>query len=434
MQAPLLLSGARLVDPELGLDRITTLGIADGRIVAPDALPRDTACIDLSGLVIVPGLIDLHVHLRDPGQTRKEDLSTGTAAAAAGGFTTVVAMPNTSPPIDRPERVRELLERAEHEAVVRVLPTAALTRDRGGMEPTSDASALARAGAAALTDDGSTPPSAAVLRDCMRRAAAAGLAVLDHCEDASLAALGPVHDGHAARVLRVTGNPHSTELVAVARDLALAAETECRVHIQHVSCAGTLDLIREARHRGVRVTAEVTPHHLLLTERAVIEHGANARMNPPLRTEADRLALLAGVMDGTIEVIATDHAPHATSDKEGSLTTAAPGIIGLETAVVICLTLLVADGGMPLSHLVSRFTTGPARVLGLPPPSLAPGAPADLTVLDLGMKGRVDVTTMRSKSRNCPYHGFAFRGGPAATMVAGAWVWKNADLARRCDG
>jgi len=416
----LLLRNGRLVDPARNLDAVADIAIHDGKIVAPATLADDAPVLDLHGLLVCPGFIDLHVHLRDPGQTHKEDITTATRAAAAGGFTSVVAMPNTTPPIDTPARVTEFLERANELAAVRVLTSAALTIDRAGAELT-DAAELAAAGAVALTDDGSCIQDEALMRQALENAAAAGLPVIDHCEDATLAGFGVMHDGEISVRLGVPGKTCASEDVIVARNARLAAEIGWPVHIQHISTAAAVAMVRDARNSGTPFSAEATPHHIALTDTACGVYGANAKMNPPLRAEADRQAILEGLRDGCISVIATDHAPHSDAEKSAGMLSAPFGIIGLETAVPVCLTELYHSGILSLPTLVAAFTTGPADVLRQPAPSLAPGAVADLTIIDLDAQQTLHAQGM-SRSRNCPYEGWQCQGRVEGTMVAGRWV------------
>ena len=418
-----LLKNARVIDPENGIDEVRDIGVGEGLIVPPESL-RSAHTVDLSGYVVAPGFIDLHVHLRDLGQTHKEDIASGTRAAAAGGFTAVVAMPNTTPAMDTPELLHALQERCREHALVRVLLTAALTLGRKGQELT-DAAALKAAGAVALTDDGACIQNAALMREAMGRAQQAGLPVIDHCEESSLADGGAVNLGPVARKLGVRGIPALAEELMVARDLLLAGELNVPVHIQHVSSARSVALLRWGRALGLPVTAEVTPHHLCLTEDACIEHGANAKMNPPLRTESDRAALRAALRDGIIDCIATDHAPHTAAEKELPLEAAPFGVIGLEAAVPVCLTELVHKGVLTLRQCVERFSSGPRRVLGLPGGTLSPGSPADITVLDLNHVFQLDTAEFLSRARNCPFQGWQCRGRAAGTMVGGQWVFSH---------
>jgi dihydroorotase len=421
MSERLILRGGRVIDPANGIDEVRDVAVADGIIVPAEQL-TDARVIDLAGLVVAPGFIDMHVHLRDPGQTHKEDIASGTRAAAAGGFSTVVAMPNTAPPIDSAERLAEVQDRIRQHAVVRVLQAAALSSAQQGQVPT-DYAALKRQGTVMLTDDGHFADDSLLMLQAMRAAAAEGLVIADHCEDERLCAGGVLHYGAVARQMGLPGKVRSSEDVAVARDILLAMETGAHVHIQHVSSAGTVELLRFARNRGARVSAEVTPHHLSLTDSACIEYGTNAKMNPPLREESDRLALVAAVKDGTIEAIATDHAPHTDEEKAVPFANAPSGIVGLEAAVPVCLTQLYHRDGMPLSDLVARFTSGPRRILGIDAGTLSVGAAADITVLDINRKHTLQMAAFKSKSRNCPYDNWPCQGKAAAVMVAGRWVF-----------
>ncbi|OGV70199.1 MAG: hypothetical protein A3K19_16470 [Lentisphaerae bacterium RIFOXYB12_FULL_65_16] len=418
-----ILRGALVIDPSNGVHEVRDIAVCHGRIV-PVSAAHGAAVVELPGLVLTPGLIDLHTHLREPGQSDKETIASGTRAAAAGGYTTVVAMPNTQPPIDTCERLAEVLERVRRNAVVRVLQTAALSRDRKGRELT-DARALAGAGAGALTDDGSCIQDESLMRRALEQARAAGLPVIDHCEDETLAASGVMHPGVVARELGLAGKSAASEEVVVARNGRLALETGWPVHMQHLSSAGSVNEVRQALSRGAPVSAEVTPHNLALTEEACRTCGTNAKMNPPLRTEADRQALIAGLQDGTIGVIATDHAPHTQAEKARDFATAPFGVIGLESAVPVCLTLLYHSGILGLSQLVSKLTLGPKQVLGLSQGSLECGAPADITILDMNREFVLDASQFRSLARNCPFHGWNCRGKAVATMVAGEWVFSE---------
>ena len=418
-----ILNGVRIVDPSNGVDECGRLAVLGGRFVPPDSVPG-APVLDLAGLVAAPGFIDLHVHLREPGQTEKEDIATGTRAAAAGGFTTVVAMPNTVPPVDSPEMLAEIADIIRRKAVVRVLQTACLTVGRRGSRAV-DAVAARDAGAVAFTDDGNTVLDPGVMFEAMRRSATAGLPVLDHCEDPALMDSGVLHEGAAARKLGLPGKPAISEVLPVVRDIALARAAGCPVHIQHVSCADTVQWVRMARKMGVPISAEATPHHLLLTDAACLDYGANAKMNPPLRTEADRGAIVDGVREGVIEVIATDHAPHTAAEKARPFAEAPSGIVGLETAAPLCLTHLYHAGVLELGQLIACFTRGPRRILGLPFGTLGLGAPADLTLLDLDADHVIDAAQFRSKSRNSPFVGWKCRGKAVATMVGGRWVWSE---------
>ena len=415
MDQNVLLVGGRVVDPSRGVDRVQDIGICNGRIVSPESL-RDAQRVDMSGKVLAPGFIDVHVHLREPGQTYKEDIATGTAAAAAGGFTTVVAMPNTVPPLDTAARVEEFMELVAQKAHVRVLPAGTITQGRQG-EHASNIRELVRAGCPVVSDDGSTPQNNRLMRTIMLMAAEMGVPVVDHCEDFSLSKPGVLHDGSAAKKLGLPGQSRSAEEVIVARDLVLAKETGCHIHLQHLSSAGSVEMIRQAKKEGVNVTAEATPHHLLLTDEACLRFGTNAKMAPPLREESDRLALIEALKDGTIDMIATDHAPHTTKEKDAGWDKAPFGIIGLEAAVPLCLTHLYQTGILGLSELIALFTSGPARLLssfcakiGQTLGTLEEGSTCGVTILDLNVKYALDVQSFKSKSRNCPYNGMVCHG------------------------
>jgi len=422
----MILRNARVVDPANEIDAVMDVGILDGVFVPPESL-SEAEEHDLTGLVVAPGFVDMHVHLRDPGQTAKEDFASGTAAAAVGGFTTVVAMPNTAPTMDNAALLAETVARAEKEGSVRILQTASMTEGLRGRKLT-DFPALKASGAVALTDDGTTIQNAVIMREALQAAAEARMVVLDHCEHAELSGGGVVAEGDVSRKLSLKGKPSSSEDVMVARNAILANETGCPVHLQHVSTAGGIEIARMSRWAGWPVTCEVTPHHFCLTDEAVLEHGANAKMNPPLRSEFDRKAILKGLCDGTVSVIATDHAPHTEEEKARELKKAPNGIVGLETAVGLALRELYHSGLLELPDLISKFTVGPCVVLGLPYGTLTDGRPADVTILDLERAWTVDVTRFESKSTNCPYNGWKCRGKAVGTIVGGEWVHREAPI------
>ena len=422
----LLIQGGRVIDPETGRDETADVFIADGRVqVRPTSLPPQTRTIDACNRLVVPGFIDLHVHLREPGNESAETVLTGCRAAARGGFTTVVAMPNTNPPLDSPEEVRHLARRAMEAGAARVLAAPCITRGRAGTE-VADLEALAEAGAAAFTDDGSTVADAAVMAAALRRAARLNRLVMDHALDPVLAGKGVMYEGEWSRRFGLPGVPAAAEHTIVARNIRLAEQTGCAVHIQHVSVAGSVRLIREARRRGVRVSAEVTPHHLALTDADVRpDDPRRFKMSPPLGSLADCHALREAVADGTIEAFATDHAPHTAESKARGVLAAPNGVIGLETAVGVTHSTLVRHGLMSLQDWVARWTTGPARLLGRPAPTLAPGAPADVTVLDLDSEWSVDTAAFASKSRNTPFDGWLLQGRAICTVCAGRITWQE---------
>jgi dihydroorotase len=422
----LLLKGGRVVDPRRKVDAVLDVLLADGVVaeVGKKLDPRGAQVLEMKGLVVCPGFIDLHTHLREPGREDKETIATGTRAAAAGGFTAVCAMPNTDPVNDRAGITRAILDRARSEGVVRVHPIGAITRGSQG-EELAEYGDLREAGCVAVSDDGRPVQSARVMRRALEYARAFDLTVIDHCEETTLTQGAAMNEGTVATLLGLRGAPALGEAVVVERDVLLAELTGGKVHIAHVSAAASVESVRRGKARGVAVTAEVTPHHLLLTDQAVKDSGydTSTKMNPPLRTEEDRQALLAGLRDGTIDCIATDHAPHTVDDKKVEYDQAAFGVVGLETAVPLCLDRLVGGGILDLAQLVSLLSTRPARVLGLPGGSLAPGSPADVTVLDLARRVVVDPKRFESKGRNTPFGGWRLKGGPALTIVAGQVVW-----------
>ena len=422
----LVLKGGRVIDPSQGLDEDLDVLIEDGHVskVGNRLDTRRGRIIDVRRRVVCPGFIDLHTHLREPGREDKETIATGTRAAAAGGFTAVCAMPNTDPVNDRAGITRAILDRARSEGVVRVHPIGAITRGSQG-EELAEYGDLREAGCVAVSDDGRPVQSARVMRRALEYARAFDLTVIDHCEEPTLAQGAAMNEGTVSTVLGLRGAPAMGEAVVVERDVLLAELTGGKVHIAHVSAAASVDSVRRGKARGVAVTAEATPHHLLLTDAAVKDSGydTSTKMNPPLRTEADRQALIAGLRDGTIDCIATDHAPHTVDDKKVEYDEAAFGVVGLETAVSLCLDRLVGGGMLDLPQLVSLLSTRPARILGLPGGSLAPGSPADVTVLDIGRRVVVDPRRFESKGRNTPFAGWRLKGGPALTMVAGQVVW-----------
>jgi dihydroorotase len=386
-------------------------------------VPDGTTTLEAGGKIVCPGFIDLHVHLREPGQEYKETVATGTRAAAAGGFTAVCAMANTHPVNDNRSVTDYIRAKADTEGVVRVYPIGAVTRNLGGAE-LAELAELAEAGCVAFSDDGKCVMNAALYRRAMEYTLPFGTPLISHAEDHHLSKDGAMNEGVVSTELGIPGAPAAAEDVMVARDILLAELTGAHVHIAHLSTATAVRLVRDAKARGVRVTAEVTPHHLLLTEEAVRSFDANTKMNPPLRSKRDTEALIEGLVDGTIDCIATDHAPHAVSEKEGEYDRAAFGIVGLETAVSLLMDRLVAPGTLPLATLVARLSRDPARLLNLPGGSLAAGAPADLTLLDPQAQWTVDPAKFVSKSRNTPFGGWTLTGRPWKTVVGGRIAWQ----------
>lgn len=421
----LLIRRGRVLDPANQVDTVADVLLEGGtvaRVGASLPAPPGAEVIDAAGKVICPGFIDVHVHLREPGFEYKETVATGTRAAAAGGFTAVCCMANTHPVNDNRAITDYILDKARTEGRVRVYPIGAVTRGLDGKE-LAELAELAEAGCVGFSDDGRCVMNAALYRRAMEYTLPFGLPVISHAEDAHLAAGTAMNEGIVSTELGMPAAPAAAEDIMVARDVLLAELTGAHVHFAHVSTAGAVRLIREAKARGIRVTAEAAPHHLVLTEEAVRSFDANMKMNPPLRTRRDTEALLEGLADGTIDCVATDHAPHALSEKEGEFDDAAFGIVGLETAVPVLLDRLVRPGLLPLETLVRLLSTAPARLLNLPGGTLGPGAPADVTILDLDRELTVEPARFQSRSRNTPFAGWALRGGPWRTIVAGRTVW-----------
>jgi dihydroorotase len=439
VRATLAIRGGRVLDPARGLDTTADVLIEGGRIadVGPGLANDVDNVIDAQRLVVCPGFVDIHCHLRDPGFEQKETIETGTRAAARGGFTTVCCMPNTEPPIDSRASVEYVLRTAAAVGAVRVLPIGCVSRGRRG-ETLAELAELAEAGVVGFSDDGNPVADGALMRRALEYSRVLGLPVIDHCEDPSLAKDGVMHEGWVATRLGLRGQPAAAEEAAVARDIALAEFTGSHVHIAHVSSRGSVDLVRAAKARGVNVTAEVTPHHLTLTHEAVgysgggndgLAYDTNAKVNPPLRTPEDVEACVEGLLDGTIDAIATDHAPHALEDKLCEFDQAAFGISNLETALGALLTL-VPGGRVDLLTIVQKLTAGPVGALGLDRRagledlgSLSPGAPADLVVLDPQREWVVELERFASKGRNTPLAGRTLRGQVVATVCGGRVVY-----------
>ncbi|OGL12577.1 MAG: dihydroorotase [Candidatus Rokubacteria bacterium RIFCSPLOWO2_12_FULL_71_22] len=420
----LLLQNGRVVDPANGLDAVQDVLLVEGRVERVGRrleAPAGTEVLDVTGKVVCPGFIDVHVHLREPGYEYKETVATGTRAAAAGGFTAVACMANTHPVNDNGAVTDYILAKAKVEGVVRVYPIGAVTRGLKG-EELAELAELAEAGCVAFSDDGRCVMNAGLYRRALEYTLPFGVPVVSHAEDTTLCHGWAMNEGVVSTEVGLPGAPAAAEDVMVARDILLAELTGAHVHIAHLSTAGAVRLVREGKSRGVRVTAEVTPHHLVLTEEAVRTYDPNTKMAPPLRTKRDTEALLEALADGTIDCIATDHAPHALAEKEGEFDRAAFGVVGLETAVSVLLDRVVGPGLLSLATLVARLSRDPARLFGLPGGSLAPGAPADVTVLDLDRRVTIEPARFRSKSRNTPFASWQLTGAPALTIVAGGVV------------
>ncbi len=433
----LLIKSGRVVDPSQKLDATADVLLRDGRVAEiGSGLKSAGEVVDARGLVVCPGLIDLHVHLREPGQFHKETIASGTAAAAAGGFTSVCCMPNTNPVNDLPAITR-WMQQPERGAVVNVFPVAAATQASAG-ERLTDFAALREAGAVAFTDDGRPVLDPQLMREALQRAAALGVPIIQHAEDTRLTANCAMHEGPTAFRLGLRGMSVDAEAGIVERDIALARETRAHLHIAHLSTATALHAVREAKRAAAasqakpaaRITCEVTPHHFTLTDEDVGEYDTNCKMNPPLRSRADREALLRGLADGTVDAIATDHAPHALFEKRQEFDRAPFGITGLETALALALTLLHHRDGVPLDRIVELMSTNPASIAGLEARgTLRPGAIADVTLFDPKQRWRFDLAQSRSRSHNSPFDGWEFTGRVVATIVGGRVAYREGEIA-----
>jgi dihydroorotase len=428
MSGPLLVAGGRLVDPAGGLDGAFDLLLRDGIVaeVGSNLAAAGAKVLDATGLLVFPGFIDLHAHLREPGREQAETVATGLKAAAAGGFTAVCAMPNTDPVNDNRAISEYLVSKARGAAGPRLYPIGAVTRGQLGQE-LAEFGEMRIAGAVAVSDDGKWLADGALLRRAFEHARLFGLPVIQHCEDPSLSGGAPMHEGAVSTRLGFPGQPAIAEAAAVARDLLVAEVSGGRLHVAHLSTARALDLVREARARGLSVTCEVTPHHLTLTDEEIARSSfsTNFKMNPPLREPADCDALAAGLEDGTVDAIATDHAPHHEDEKALDFDTAPFGVVGLETAAAVVYDRLVRTGKLSIARFAEVFSAGPAKALGLPGGTLAPGSPANLTLFDPERRWRVDASRFESLSRNTPFAGWDLAGAPAATIVEGRVVWKR---------
>ncbi len=430
MASPLCLRGGKIIDPARGLEREQDLWIDQGRIAgwgedAPAALRArgDVEIIDVGGAIVCPGLVDIHVHLREPGQEEKETIETGARAAIRGGFTTVACMPNTDPPIDDRPRVEYVVRRARELGLARVLPIAAVSRGQRG-EQLTDIEDLVEAGAVAISDDGKPVRNAELMRRALELTRDLGVPVIQHAEDPDLKGNGVMHEGWVSTRVGLKGIPDAAESVVVARDALLAELTGGRVHVAHVSAARSVEIIRRAKARGIRMTAETAPHYLTLTDEAVAKYDPRTKMSPPLRSERDRDALIEGVIDGTIDCLATDHAPHTEIEKDSDFDSAPFGIVGLETALGVYLKALVEPGHLTLPELITRMSAKPWEVLGRPGGTLAPGVEADVSVFDPGAIWTVRASDFASKGRSTPFEGWDLRGRVRLTIVDGRVVYR----------
>jgi len=419
----LLIKNGRVIDPSQQLDESLDVLISDGKIAkCGKSIPQnDAQVIDASKKIVVPGLIDIHVHLREPGQEHKETIATGTLAAARGGFATMACMPNTIPVIDDEATIRFVANKTAAGGKTNVLVIASLTKKAKG-EEIADFGELREAGAVALSDDAFPVMNSEVMRRAMEYAGMFDLPVITHCEDTHMTAEGSMNEGFTATVLGLRGMPAQAEIIMAARNIYLSELTGCRLHIAHVSTAGTVSLVRQAKKRGIRVTAETAPHYFTMTEESVRGYNVNAKMNPPLRSASDVEEIKKGIADGTIDCIASDHAPHTNLEKQVEFVFASFGVIGLETTLGIVLTKLVNEKVITLNEAIAMLTVNPARVLGIDSGTLKTGADANVTVIDPDKKWKVDVNQFASKGRNCPFDGWELTGAAHATIVRGTVV------------
>lgn len=418
-----VIRNGRIIDPANQRDEVGDLFIVDGKIAAI-AKDADAEVIDATGLIVAPGLIDLHVHLREPGFAWKETIETGARAAAAGGFTTIVCMPNTSPAADSPGTIAWIRDRAAEVACVNVLPTGAISKGLMG-EELAPIGSLKQAGVVAITDDGRCVQNNEVMRRAVEYARMVGVPVLDHCQDYNLVGNGVVHEGYWSTLLGLPGWPSAGEEAIVMRNVLLAELCDHQVHCQHISAAGSVRILREARARGVKVSGEVCPHHIALTDDAIQNFDTNCKMNPPLRSKEDVVALLEGIADGTLDILCSDHAPHAQFEKEVEFDAAPFGIVGLETELGLFLDLLIhKTKTIELPRLIEMFTVNPARLLQIDAGTLSVSRPADVTLIDPELEWTVDSSAFQSMSHNTPFAGRKLKGRAVRTIVGGKTVWK----------
>ena len=432
--SPTIIRNGRIIDPANKRDEIADLYISNGKIVGSKSEIRaklsrrdgksEIEEIDAKGLIVAPGLIDMHVHLREPGFSHKETIESGARAAAAGGFTTIVCMPNTSPVPDNAGTIAWIKDRASAIACVNVLPSGSISKNLAG-EELAPIGSLAQAGVVAITDDGHCIQNHEVMRRAVEYARMVGLPVLDHCQDYNLVGNGVVHEGYWSTLLGLPGWPAAGEEAIVMRNILLSELCDHPIHCQHISTAGSVRLLREARTRGVKISGEVCPHHIALTDEAIQNFDTNCKVNPPLRSRTDVNAVLEGIADGTLSILCSDHAPHADFEKEVEFDAAPFGVIGLETELGLFIDLLVhKHAKIDIARLIEMYTVEPARLLKLDAGTLSPGSRADVTLINPDLKWTVDVDRFRSASRNSPFDGWKLKGGAVRTMVGGKTVWK----------
>lgn len=427
----LLIKNGRVIDPQNNIDRVQSIYIEDGIIANIDALTeedtRSAEIIDATGMIVAPGLIDMHCHLRDPGYEYKEDIETGTKSAAKGGFTSVACMPNTNPIIDNKALVEYIFSKAKNSGVVNVYPIGAITKGLKG-EELAEIGELKFAGVVGISDDGKPVNNPSLMRRAMQYASMFDTVVISHCEDMGLLDGGVMNEGFTSTHLGLKGITSAAEDVMVAREAILSEITGAHVHIAHVSTKNSVELIRQAKKRGVKITCETCPHYFTLTEEFVNGYNTNAKMNPPLRTAEDVEAIIEGLRDGTIDAIATDHAPHHKDEKDIEFDKASNGIVGFETALALGITYLVDKGQLSLMQLIEKMTINPARILGLNKGTLNAGKTADIIIIDADNEYAVDVNAFESKSKNSPYHGFLLKGRVQYTIVGGKIVVRQGEI------
>ncbi len=422
----LLIKNGHIVDAKTGLNRISDILISDGLIAQIGEQLDSTGCeiIDAKGMYVLPGLVDAHCHLRDPGLEYKEDIETGTRSAAAGGFTSIACMPNTKPVLDNEAMIKYVINKAKSDGVVNVYPIGTISKGLKG-EELSEIGELKFSGAVAISDDGRPVANSSLMKKAMQYASMFDITIISHCEDLDLVDGGLMNEGYQSSVMGLKGNPAPAEEVMIARDLILAEYTQATIHIAHVSTELGVDLIRNAKRRGVKVTAETCPHYFSLTDKACEGFNTNAKVNPPLRTQKDVDAIIEGLKDGTIDIIATDHAPHHIDEKNVEFMQAANGLVGFETALALAITNLVKPGHLTIEDICKKMCLNPARMLGLSKGSIEVGATADIVIFDTEEQFTVEVSKFYSKSKNSPFDGFTLYGQPSYTIVGGATVMRE---------
>ena len=423
-----LIRGGKIIDPANKRESESLdLLLVDGKIasIASNILVDNAKVIDATGLLVVPGLIDMHTHFREPGQEHKETIRTGTRAAARGGFTSAATMANTQPVVDSPQTIRLVINRARSDGIINVFPISSVTLDLSG-EELVDIEKVVAAGGVAISDDGKPIRNPETMKQALMKSKEYGISIISHCEEVDESHNNWVmNEGDTSLRLGLPGLPNSTEEIMVERDMKLAESTGGHLHIAHVSTAGSVELIRRAKEKGINVTAEATPHHFTLTDEAVEKHGANAKMNPPLRSQGDVDAVIAGLSDGTIDVIATDHAPHTPAEKALEIAEAPFGVVGLETCLPLVITQLVYQGHLTMSEAIAKMTVNPAKILNLNKGALSEGADADITIIDMEKEQIVDASKFESKGRNTPFSGWGLKGWPIMTIVGGEVVFQQ---------